>query len=98
MAQLESKIENDFVDKALKEYGCLAFKFKREAIKGGSDRLIFCPQGRTFFIEFKRSGGIISEHQKDFKSMMELMNKKVYFCYSLNQAIKVLEAELKLDK
>lgn len=98
MKLLESKIENDFVKKAMQEFSCIAFKFKREGIKGGADRLIFCPNGHSFFIEFKRPKGIVSEHQRDFKFMMKEFSKPVYFAYSLEQAIEYLKFELHFDK
>jgi len=98
MAVLESKIEKDFVKKAMQEYSCIAFKFKREGIKGGSDRLIFCPNGHSFFIEFKRPGGIISPHQEEFKLMMIEFSKKVYYCYTFKEAIEALKFELIIDR
>ncbi len=98
MVLLEIDIENEFVNIAMRDYSCIAFKFKREGIKGGSDRLIFCPNGHSFFIEFKRPKGIISEHQKDFATMMEEFSKPVYFAYSLDQAIEFLKYELHYDK
>lgn len=99
MAKLEINIELEFVNIALQKYGCIAFKFKREAIKGGSDRLVFCPKGHSFFIEFKRPVGSVSEHQIEFGEMMDInFNKKVYFCFSLDDALNVLQHELQFDK
>lgn len=98
MAKLEIEIENKFVDIAMQEYSCIAFKFKREGIKGGADRLIFCPNGHSFFIEFKRPTGSISAHQREFAEMMEAFTKPVYFAWSLEQAIEYLEFELHFDK
>lgn len=53
MAELESKIERDFVKIAMQKYNCIAFKFKMEGIKGGADRLIFTPSGHSFFLSLK---------------------------------------------
>jgi len=94
MAELEKSIEDKFVKIAMLEYSSIAFKFKRDGIKGGPDRLIFTPTGGSFFIEFKRPGGKVSPHQEDFKSMMKLVNVRVYFAWSLKDAIKILKKEI----
>ena len=96
MAELEKSIEDKFVKLAMQIYFCIAFKFKREGIKGGADRLIFTPSGHSFFIEFKRPGGKPSAHQLEFKEMMKEFNKKVYFCWSLKEALDILKSEIEL--
>jgi len=98
VSELEKSVEDKFVKIAMQDYRCLALKFKHHGKKGGADRIIFCPNGHTFFIELKRpSGGEISEHQIQFKKDMEDFNKKVYFCDSLELALKILECELSYD-
>ena len=98
MAELESKVEKDFVKIAMLDYSSIAFKFKREAIKGGADRLIFTPSGHSFFIEFKRPGGsgVISPHQLEFRSMMKEFNERVYFVDSLKAALNILKLEIEV--
>lgn len=96
MVELESKVENDFHKIAWLEYKCLTFKFKRDGVKGGSDRLIFLPNGHSFFIEFKRPGrvGGVSEHQYDFEKLVANVNKKVYYCRTIQEAREALEYEI----
>lgn len=93
---LEIKVEEDFHKIAWLEYKCLTFKFKKVGSKGGSDRLIFLPNGHSFFIEFKRpSGGIISAHQIEFGELVSKVNKTVYYCNTVAEARKALEYEIK---
>ncbi|RLD19661.1 MAG: hypothetical protein DRI71_11475 [Bacteroidetes bacterium] len=93
---LERDIENDFVKKAYLEYQCLVYKFEIKGKRGAPDRMIICPNGNVFFIEFKRPNGIISPHQHQFRAELGLNNKNVYFCYSAQQALDVLKFELTL--
>lgn len=52
---LEKDIEKAVCDYARK-HGVLAYKFTSPARRSVPDRLFICPNGRVFFIEFKREG------------------------------------------
>lgn len=52
---LEKQIEKKVCDYA-KERGMLVYKFTSPARAAVPDRLFVCPDGRMFFIEFKREG------------------------------------------
>lgn len=96
MATLEIDVEEEFHRIAWLEYRCLTFKFKKVGTKGGSDRLLFLENGHSFFIEFKRPGrvGGISEHQLEFEQLVTNVNKKVYYCQTIQEAREALEYEI----
>lgn len=48
----ESYIESKFV-KYCKRIGCKTYKLNGDGDKGKPDRLVICPDGFIFFIEFK---------------------------------------------
>lgn len=52
---LEKQIESKVCDYA-KTKGLLVYKFTSPSRAAVPDRLFVCPDGRTFFIEFKREG------------------------------------------
>jgi hypothetical protein len=52
---LESEIEKKFCDKAL-QHGFYAVKFRDPSRTGAPDRMVMCPGGYVFFVEFKRPG------------------------------------------
>lgn len=52
---LEKQIEKKVCDYA-KERGMLVYKFTSPNRAAVPDRLFICPDGRVFFIEFKREG------------------------------------------
>lgn len=52
---LEKDIESR-VCKYARSKGMVAYKFNSAARAAVPDRLMMCPDGRMFFIEFKRSG------------------------------------------
>jgi len=92
--ELEIDIEEEFVKRALKEFGCWSIKFKHIGIKGAPDRIVFCPGGHVFFIEFKRGDNIPSPHQEEFAKTLSKLNFTVYFCYTVASAIRALEMEI----
>ena len=53
MKTLEKDIEGAFVRYARRQ-GCEAIKFADPARRGAPDRIVLCPRGCLFFIEFKR--------------------------------------------
>jgi hypothetical protein len=65
---LEKQIEKKVCDYA-KERGMLVYKFTSPNRMAVPDRLFICPDGRVFFIEFKREGQ--SPHQRRLGSMID---------------------------
>lgn len=52
---LEKDIERRVCEFA-RSKGCLAYKFTSPAARHVPDRMILCPNGTVYFIEFKRKG------------------------------------------
>lgn len=89
--QLEKKIEQDFV-KYAQSKNCLAIKFQDPNRNGAPDRIILCPNGRIFFIEFKRGKeGKIKIHQKRYAKTLNELGFNVYFCRTLIEAKNILD-------
>tara|TARA_R110000822_G_scaffold26539_1_gene79840 strand:+ start:304 stop:618 length:315 start_codon:yes stop_codon:yes gene_type:complete len=63
MNEHESDVERHFTILA-KEYGCLTYKWPAQYHKGLPDRILICPNGHIWFVEIKKTGGVLSEMQK----------------------------------
>ncbi len=92
--KVELDIEKEFVKQALRVEGCWAIKFKHVGIKGAPDRLVFCPGGHIFFIEFKIGDNTPSPHQEEFAKTLKKLGLNVHFCWTLKQALDCLKLEL----
>lgn len=90
---LEASIERKFCTAARRE-GCLALKFADPARRGAPDRIVLCPAGRAFFVEFKRPGEIPRREQREYHNRLALLGFKVYVCSSVESAVEALFAEL----
>lgn len=99
----ETLIEQKFVRLA-KKYHCKAVKFQDPQMKGAPDRLVLCPKGKIFFIEFKATGKIetdinrFNDHemqQYHYHEMLRALNFGVYVCDSVEDAMKILLEFLK---
>lgn len=65
MEKLEKEIENKFVEECLK-LGVNARKLIFPGERGAPDRIVFLPNGKTLFVEFKRPNtGKTSQHQNE---------------------------------
>ncbi|MBE16520.1 MAG: putative nuclease [Prokaryotic dsDNA virus sp.] len=89
----ESKIERDFCKYATKS-GCIAYKFSSPARRGVPDRLIVCPNGVSFFIEFKNETGNLSVMQLREIQKLRDRGQRVYVCDHKGQAETILDLEL----
>lgn len=85
--------ETDFVKYAA-ERGCYAYKFVIPGRRGAPDRIIFCPEGRTLFIEFKREDGKLSRQQKTFHGILTSLGFTVYTAWNFKDACDTLDAFL----
>lgn len=93
MSKLEVEIEDRYVEECSK-IGVKAEKFKRQGKKGGADRIVFIPKGKTIFIEFKRPGGEASPHQIEFLDMMDSLGFPCYILDSWEEALKITKRKL----
>lgn len=88
--QLEKQIENEFVAYASK-HNAKVVKFIDQAMTGAPDRIVLCPGGKIFFIEFKKPGGTISLKQDLYHRVLHSLGFYVYTCYSFQQAKEVFD-------
>lgn len=71
MSVLESSIERRCAAYASQQ-GCVLLKIDKRT--GWPDRLCLLPNGRHFFVEFKRPGGEMSLAQQHVQNMLRGMN------------------------
>ena len=76
---MEKQIEAYLV-RRVKELGGVAYKFTSPAHRGVSDRIVCMPDGSTWFVELKASGGRLSELQKHFQAEMLRLAQKGALC------------------
>lgn len=81
---LEAKIEEKVCTYA-KERGCLVYKFTSPARSAVPDRLMITPTGRTFFIEFKRTGAKPTPAQDREHARLRNQNVAVYVVDDIDQ-------------
>jgi len=74
---LEKDIE-DRVCKYAKTKGILVYKFTSPARAAVPDRLLICPDGKIFFIEFKRTGQKPTPAQQREHTLMKNHNALVF--------------------
>ncbi len=91
---LEIDIENEFVQIAEWDYGCLALKMKIPGRRNYPDRQILIGNGHTFFIEFKRFGEVPRRGQLSRHRKLRQRGYNVYICDNLKDALRKLEWEL----
>jgi len=72
----ERGIEQDWCRRA-KKLGYKSIKFVDPAMRGAPDRLVLGNRGEVFFIEFKRPGGRLSEHQIAYMEDLQRRGFKV---------------------
>ncbi len=91
-AEIDEKedIENPFVRYA-KDRKCKALKLIYLNKKGFPDRTILCPNGRIFFIEFKRKGKKPTPPQIIARKLLESFGFEYYVCDEPNQAESILD-------
>lgn len=91
---LEVKIENRYVRYAEKR-GCLVPKGNPEGRRGYPDRLTLCPEGKFFWIEFKRQGEKPRPLQLSVHRKLRALGHKVYVVDNYEEAVEILESELR---
>lgn len=83
----ESKIEKEAGEIVKQQKG---YFIKLTAFKGIPDRLIILPEGRVFFVEFKRPGGKIAPLQTHFIKILNSMGFKAAILDSTEDFIKFI--------
>ena len=89
----EAKLENDFSTYA-KKRGCLSLKWVSPGRAGVPDRIVLCPGGIVFFIEFKAKSGRLSRIQERNIKALRGLDQIVYILDDLNLSKIVLERHL----
>lgn len=92
----ETDIESDFV-KYAKKRKCQAFKLILLNLRGFPDRTILCPEGRIFFIEFKRKNKTQTPNQIKYQRILEGLGFEYYICDEKGQAENILDDFLALS-
>lgn len=88
---LEKDIERKVCDYAKKK-DILSYKFSSPARAAVPDRLFVTPQGRVFFIEFKRPGAKATvAQQREHLKLME-RNVKVFVIDDIDKGRAVIDA------
>ena len=94
MPVLEKDIEAKVVRYA-KERGCLVRKMGGFGFAAWPDRLFVLPEGKTFWIEFKRPGiGKLSPGQDDMIRLLKIMGHIAYVVDDVERGKAIVEAEL----
>lgn len=79
---LEKEIEQR-VCKYAREKGCLTYKFTSPARASVPDRMFIAPEGKVFFIEFKRPKGKLTPGQMREITRLREYRIEVYTCYDV---------------
>lgn len=90
---LESKHERDFLAHC-RGLGVACVKFADQKHNGAPDRLLLCPGGHAFFIEFKQETGRPRPHQLKYHKALEALGFRVYICYSYQEGVEALDKEM----
>ena len=93
MPVLEKDIEAKVV-KYAKAQECLSRKMNGFGFNGWPDRLFILPNGKTFWIEFKRPGNVLSPGQEELISQLRQLKHVVYVCNDAEKGKAIIDAEL----
>lgn len=93
MSKLEKEEERLFKEGA-KRLGCLAVKFVDPAKTGAPDRMVFCPNGKTVFFEFKRPGEPPRRDQREYQQGLREFGFHVIVVTSAKEALAHLKVLL----
>ena len=89
----ESDIEEAF-NKHASLRGCMSLKLVILKQGGFPDRTVLCPNGKIFFIEFKRAGKKQSRLQVVIQKKLEQLGFSYFVCDRIGQAEKILKGKL----
>jgi len=94
--RLKYKISENDIKRQVKNYLDIKGYFHFHILQGlgafrGIPDMIAIRKGRVIFLEIKKPGGKLSEHQQRFKETMERVGGEYYVVRSLEEIIKILE-------
>lgn len=78
---LEATVE-EYLRKAVKKYGGIAYKFNSPARRSVPDRIIVLPNGVLHFIEMKTIGGKVSPGQRREIARLRRLGHTVYVIWT----------------
>lgn len=90
---LERQVEDPVVAYA-KGLGFKVRKMNGQGFNHWPDRLFLGPDGRTFWVEFKRPGGMLSPGQEAMIGDLLAMGHRVYVCSDPGKGKAIIDAEL----
>lgn len=88
--KLEAEEEKIFEGMAF-NLGCKAIKFIDPGSRNAPDRIVFCPNGRTLFLEFKRGKEKPRKGQISYHKGLISLGYKVYVVYNAIEAEYILK-------
>lgn len=86
----EREVEKFLRDKC-KEAGLTCWKMQSLSIRGFPDRMVFCPDGRIYFVEVKGEGGRLSQLQKVVIERLRANKCNVFIVTSIESAKTFIE-------
>jgi hypothetical protein len=72
----EETIEKKFVEECT-NLDVLVYKFEIRGTRGAPDRIVFLPNGKTIFVEFKVPLARLSPHQVKFIKQLQMLRHEV---------------------
>jgi len=81
---LEKKIEKKLKEE-VEKIGGLCVKLVSQNQNGIPDRLVILPDGRVYFIELKKTNGVLSKVQKYQQTRLRKLNQKVKTIWTLEE-------------
>lgn len=86
----EKEIEKKFCEtaKALRLYPVKMTDLSR---RGAPDRMVLCPMGSVFFVEFKRPGANPTIAQDRYHEFLADLGFNVHICDSMNRINEILD-------
>lgn len=91
--ELETDIEETFARHA-RAKGAMAIKLTVDSNRDFPDRLVLCPYGKAFFIEFKLPSEKPRKGQLFIHKVLKRLGFKVYVCTNLEHSKKILKNEI----
>lgn len=89
----ERDVEKRLTDK-VKSLGGRCIKLYSTAEEGLPDRMVLLPEGRIFFVELKRKGGILSPMQRLQHKRFRALGQRVYVPFTKREVDEILGEEI----
>ena len=86
-SKLEKVAENKFTTYVKEKTICMCIKLNVMSVRGFPDRLILCPMGRVYFIEFKRVGEEPKKLQLYIHKLLHSLGFIIYVTDTYEEAV-----------